>query len=300
MSALDTMTPLISGPWLDADGNPIRVRPLPGLHPNAIRELADSYPGVMSRALKQLLGACCGLAGTKLGPIDFTGCWFPEEPCTVLRPCLTLAIDAEVRRWITEVGETGLPGPVWCVFSEPEVAVYVSDDLAAFIATLRDRTCRGGMTPWLQRMTDEARAVWSRRRALALRPYQACDSDKAIRGWLAGLPLDAYVYDLRRPTAARGWPYGLAGPTGRLYRCGRLPVFAVAGAPSEGWQARDPEAEAIHALQQPDAEKAGAGISRLRPKPVTRTHGPIVRAMHHTPAPIQRRQTAARELRPCA
>jgi hypothetical protein len=118
--------------------------------------------------------------------------------------------------------------------------VYVCDDLATFVATLREHTCRGEMRAWLQHLTAQARTVWSRRHALAMRPHEAYHSDRAIRGWLVGLPFDAYVYDLRAPSTARGWPYGVAGPLGRLYRCGRLPVFAVAGLPSEGWRAAHP------------------------------------------------------------
>jgi hypothetical protein len=69
------------------------------------------------------------LAATELGSVDFTGCWFRAEPCPVFRPCLTLAVDDNGRRWIAEIGHKGLPGPIWCVFADPQVAVYVSDDL---------------------------------------------------------------------------------------------------------------------------------------------------------------------------
>ncbi len=148
----------------------------------------------------------------------------------------TLAIDDAGRRWIGEMGEKDLPGPIWCVFPDPKVAVYISDDLAAFIAMLRSNARRGETLKWLQDLSAQARTVWNRRHALARRPYELHESDEQIRGWLAGLPFDAYVYDLRRPTIVRGWPYGLAGPSSRLYRCGRLPVFAVAGSPSEGWR----------------------------------------------------------------
>src|SRR6267378_8139063 len=240
MSAPDTLMPLVSAPWLDADGHPLSVRSLSGLRPEVIQNLESSYPGILKPAMKTLLGTCCGLAGTELGSIDFTGCWFLEEPWTVLRPALTLAIDDAERRWIAEVGDRDLPGPVWCVFSHPEVTIYVSDDLSEFMATLRERTCRGEMGAWLQNLTAQARAVWSRRHALAMRPHDAAHSDRSIRGWLLALPSDAYVYDLRRRCDARGWPYGVAGPSGRLYRCGRLPVFAVAGLPAEGWRAPRP------------------------------------------------------------
>jgi|GEM_PF-5355620 hypothetical protein len=240
MSTLDTVTPLISSPWLDANGNPLPVRSLPGLRPEGIKALECAYPGIMSPPLKDLLSACCGLADTDLGHIDFTGCCFPEEPCTVFNPCLTLAIDDTGRRWIAEVGAGDLPGPVWCVFPDPEVAVHVSDDLAAFLSTLRDHARRGQTLTWLHELTATARAVWSHRRTLALRPHSVNRSDKEIRRWLASLPSDAYVYDLRTRSRARGWPYGVAGPSGRLYRCGRLPVFAVAGSPSEGWRVGHP------------------------------------------------------------
>lgn len=240
MSTLDTMAPFISAPWSDRDGHSLPVRALPGLRSEVLRELKFSYPG-LSLAYREFLGACSGFAGTALGHIDFTGCWYPQEACPVFNPCLTLAIDDEGRRWITEMSEDGLPGCVWCLFADPEVAVYVSDDLTTFIATLHERTCQGQLFSWLQDLTAQAHAIWKHRRSLALRPYQAVEADTEIAAWLATLPADAYVYDLRTPTAARGWPYGLAGPTGRLFRYRRLPVFAVAGPSSEGSRVRDPQ-----------------------------------------------------------
>ncbi len=240
MSATATIMPVVSAPWLNADGNPLSVIPLPGLRSDVIQSLECAYPGILSPPMKALLGSCCGLAATELGSIDFTGCWFLEEPSTVFRPALTLAIDDAERRWIAEIGNKGLPGPIWCVFPDPEVAVYVSDDLAAFVATIREHTCRGEMRTWLHGLTAQARTVWSRRHASALRPDEAARSDGAIRNWLLRLPSDAYVYDLRAQGIARGWPYGAAGPTGRLYRCGRLLVFAVGGLPAEGRRAPRP------------------------------------------------------------
>jgi hypothetical protein len=97
---------------------------------------------------------------------------------------------------------------------------------------LRRSAVEGRTLIWLQGLLAQAHVVWSRRRTLALRSFDSCSSDGAIRAWLASLPFDAYVYDLRHCTPARGWPYGLAGPSARLYRCGQLPVFAVAGWPA--------------------------------------------------------------------
>jgi hypothetical protein len=241
MSKSDTMTPLLSMPWIDASGKSLAVRSLPGLRPELIKTLKSTYPGIINPSIQALLATCCGLADTDLGHIDFTGCSFPEEPCSVFQPCLTLAIDDAGRRWIAEVGNKGLPGPVWCVFPDPQVAVHISDDLPAFLATLHEHAHRGRTLAWLQELSASAHAIWAHRRALALRPYRANDSDEEIRSWLSGLPADAYVYDLRRPSSVRGWPYGVAGPSARLYRCGRLPVFAVAGSPAEGWRAGQPE-----------------------------------------------------------
>ena len=76
--------------------------------------------------------------------------------------------------------------------------------------------------------------VWAHRQPLAQEARERCRGDTALRGWLAALPLDASIYDLRAPSPARGWPYGLVGPDSRLYRCGRLPVFAVTAGPSAG------------------------------------------------------------------
>lgn len=268
MSASDTTMPLISAPWLSVKGNPLSVVPLPGLRQEVIQGLECSYPGILSSAMKELLSHSCGLAGTELGSIDFTGCWFLEEPHAVFRPALTLAIDDAERRWIAEVGNADLPGPIWCVFSHPEVAVYVSDDLASFLETLHERTGQGVVGHWLDELTAQARAVWLQRHAWAIRPHEAHRSDPAIRGWLRTLPAGAYIYDLRARSAVRGWPYGVAGPSGRHYRCGRLPVFAVAGAPTEGWRASRRRARVAHA-KTPALEKVSFAIetagSRRRP-----------------------------------
>jgi hypothetical protein len=234
-------TPWLSTPWITIDGKELPVRALPGLAPASIKTLESGFPGLITPAMKQLLEGCCGLADSELGHVDFTGCCFPAEPCAVFNPCLTLAIDDCGRRFIAEVREEGLPGPVWCVFPDPEVALHVSDDLQSFVAALQNTTCRGECLAWLRDLNATASAVWSYRRALALRPFSLYHSHEEIRGWLSCLPPDAYVYDLRRQHRVRGWPYGVAGPAGRLYRCGRLPVFAVAGTPAEGWHAGPPE-----------------------------------------------------------
>ncbi len=307
MSTTDTMTPLVSVPWVDAHGHSLPERALPGLRPEVIQNLECSFPGIITSDLKALLGTCCGLAETELGSIDFTGCWFPEEPCGVFRPCLTLAIDDAGRRWIGESGEKGLPGPIWCVFPNPKVAVYVADDLPAFIAALRAHASRGDTFEWLQDLSIRARTVWNRRHALARRPYELQESDVQVRGWLAGLPIDAYVYDLRTPRITCGWPYGLAGPSGRLYRCGRLPVFAVAGSPSEGWRqkfsATNPPTYP-GARARPDVGDLAAPRNRRKPHPF-RGHPPhwpatIQGALRGRPEPPLRCAAETRELPACA
>jgi hypothetical protein len=63
--------------------------------------------------VKALLGTRCGLAGTAIGSIDFTGCWFLEEPHAVFRPALTLAVDDAERRWIAEMGDKDLPASLF-------------------------------------------------------------------------------------------------------------------------------------------------------------------------------------------
>ena len=286
MSTRDTMTPLLSTPWVDASGKTLSVRTLPGLRPELIKTLSSTYPGIINPTVQSLLATSCGLADTELGLIDFTGCCFPEEPCAVFHPCLTMAIDDAGRRWIAEVGNGDVPGPVWCVFPEPQVAVHVSDDLSTFVATLHEHAHRGQTLAWLQELSAGAQAVWTRRRALALRPYRAYNQDNEIRGWLSGLPSDAYVYDLRRPSTIRGWPYGVAGPSARLYRCGRLPVFAVAGSPTEGWRAGEPETTSpIHPIAARSLE--------MPPPRVLTARRP--RALHEFGGPVN-----TVELRPCA
>jgi len=206
---------------------------VPGLSAQAIQGLEATYPGTLTADMRSLLRKTCGLTAAEFGTIDFTSRWHPEEPISVFRPCLTLAIDDEGRRWIAETSRNqGLPGPVWCVLPDPAVTLHVSNDLSDFLSTLKEVAEPGQLCKWLRSLQRDARAIWAQRRALAQVSYETCRQDRALRGWLSMLPYDAHIYDLRAPAALRGWPYGLAGPEGRLYRCGRLPVFAVSTAPS--------------------------------------------------------------------
>lgn len=263
MSIADTMVPLVAGPWLDAAGRPLPVAALPGLSPEAIQGLEASFPGTLNPSLRELLRHCCGLAGTELGSIDFTGRWFPEEPLAVLRPCLTLAIDEAGRRWIAETaGGSESTGPVWCVFPDPKVAVFVADRLATFLAALKDAAIHGRTRVWMRALTAQARTVWSHRHQMAAYSHDRCRTDSSLRSWLWQLPFDAYVYDLRSELPARGWPYGLAGYAGRLFRCGRLPVFAVAGwPPSSGRMERRLESVSEGAAADVLAHRARAAQS---------------------------------------
>jgi hypothetical protein len=183
----------------------------------------------------------------------------------------------------------------------------VSDDLAAFVAALGERTGRGEMQAWLHDLTTQASAVWSRRYAWALRPHEAAHLDRGIRGWLLRLPLDAYVYDLRAPRTPRGWPYGLLGPSGRQYRCGRLPVFAVAGLPAEGWRAPHPTARDVTPWAPARAEVSFAiATPPSGRKSRTNPENPGTEPLSRRPAACPRRppipgaQTAVSGLRPCA
>jgi hypothetical protein len=233
MSTHDNVVPLLPAPGTRIAGGALRFSHAPGLRLEAIQGLEASYPGILTDEMRSLLQATCGLTAAEFGTIDFTSRWHPAESLNVFHPCLTLATDDEGRRWIAETSRLrGLPGPVWCVLPEPAVAIYASDDLGALLSTLDDRTRRGRLSKWLRSLDQEARTVWACRQTLARESYRNCQHDRGVRGWLAELPFDAYVYDLRVPSALRGWPYGMAGPDGRLFRCGHLPVFAVSASPS--------------------------------------------------------------------
>ena len=233
MSTRDTMVPFLSAPATELAAEAPATRAVPGLSANAIHGLAASYPGTLTREMRSLLENTCGYTADQFGTIDFTGRWHPSEPLAVFRPCLTLALDDDGRRWIAETSRhQGLPGPVWCLSPQPEVALYVSDDLAGFLAKLGHCSRRGGLSKWLHSLQRMAREVWAHRDNLAEQSQESCRNDRELRRWLAVLPFDAHVYDLRIPSAMRGWPYGLAGPEGRLHRCGKLPVFAVTACPT--------------------------------------------------------------------
>jgi hypothetical protein len=181
-----------------------------------------------------------------------------------------LAIDDQGRRWIAEGAEDdGLPGPVWCIFPEPKVALYVKDDLAQFLSDLKHKTTAGDIDSWLRALTLEARVVWKHRTRSGLRSGGKYDPD--LRNWVATLPADAHVYDLRAPALIRGWPYGVAGPTGRYYRFGRASVFAVSGPPAaDRWSRHLSEIALRFPIAQPAAQVAALG----RTLPMRSTRAP--------------------------
>ena len=238
LSTADKVVPFLPAPAAAPSSGRLEFTPVPGLTPEAIQGLEASYPGTLTDTMHAFLRTSCGLTAAELGTIDFTGRWHPEEPISVFRPCLTLASDGEGRRWIAETSRAqGLPGPVWCILREPAVAIYVTNELGSFLTALEETVRHGRLSQWLRSLRQEARTVWTCRHALARKSYERCHQDRALRGWLAELPFDARIYDLRAQSALRGWPYGLAGPDGRLYRCGRLPLFAICASPSSsGWR----------------------------------------------------------------
>jgi hypothetical protein len=229
MSTHDAMMHMLLKPWRRGARDCLAT-PLPGLRPEVIESLAASSAGLINGAMGRLLLRSCGIAGTVLGDIDFTGQWYPEETLAVLRPCLSLTVDDRGRRWLAETREErgGVPGPIWCVFPDPPVTVHVSEDLLTFLALLREATLAERTLKWLQGITASAHAIWRNRQLAAAYSHTVCRADARIRGWLPELPLDARIYDLRIPTVLRGWPHGAAGSSGHHYRCGRLPLFAVA------------------------------------------------------------------------
>jgi hypothetical protein len=230
MSPVDTMMPLLQGQWVGRGGEPLPVTPLPALRREAIDNLELQWSGNLTPEMRTILQRSCGLSGTPLGSIDFTGCWYPEEPLAIFRPSLTLAMDEQGRRWIAEVGKMrGLPGPVWCVFPRPEVVMFVDRNLADFLVQLHTNIRRETVAQWLTSLQIRARTLWASRYARAMAVPVAFRRLRELRGWLAGLPMNAWVYDLRSPGLRRGLPYGLARERGELRRCGRLPVFAFAG-----------------------------------------------------------------------
>lgn len=269
MSTVNTMLPFLSAPWRTASGEPLPVRPLPPLQASAIEGLDAQFSGHLTPEFRKVLRAACGLEGSALGSIDFTGAWHPEEPLGVLRPCLTLAIDARNRRWIAETGRReGLPGPVWCIFEQPQVAVYVTEAVSDFILTLHEHTQAGSIGRWLHGLEEAAKRVWSHRGALAFHSRQACGSDASVRNWLYQLPRDARVYDLRFPHFGVGWPYGAAGVTSRLHRCGREPLFAVSGFPAPTqWADYLAEVAARQETPEPAAVRHARRAARTREVP---------------------------------
>jgi hypothetical protein len=239
----NTMLPALSDPGTNANGQalpaetlPIEAlpfRPGPGLSCSAIDSLRTTFAGTLTSEHETLLRRSCGLDDTPLGYVDFTGQWHDEERLSVFRPCLTVAVDAQGRRWIAETSRThGLPGPVWCVLRDPQVVVFVSDDLREFLELLDRHTLADSVAVWLQDIDNAARRAWRHRGALAFQSRQECGHDRQVRAWLLQLPRDSRVYDLRSPSFGAGWPYGVAGGCGRLHRCGRELLFAVSGFPA--------------------------------------------------------------------
>jgi len=240
MSSLDTMMPLLQGPWIGRGGEPLSIAPLPPVRSEAITNLEAHWTGALSPQMREVLQRTCGLSGTPLGSIDFTGRWFPEEPLSIFRPSLTLAEDEHGCRWIAELGKPrGLPGPIWCIFAKPEVALLIDRDLGDFLQRLHAHVRRESVSDWLNTLNIRARKLWASRHGRAIGIPVAFSRLKELRGWLSGLPANAWIYDLRAPGVYRGLPYGLMHERGPLCRCGRLPVFAFTGSVGPSASAMD-------------------------------------------------------------
>ena len=230
MSPADTMVPLLCRPWVARDGEKTLGTPLPPLSREAVNNLDSHWTGVVTPQMRQILQLSCGVSGTPVGNLDFTGRWYPAEPLPIFRPSITLTIDDKGRRWIAEVHKNrGLPGPVWCVLPQPEVAMFVDRTIADFLLRLHRETRRDTLSQWLTMLGIRARTLWATRHARAVAVPAAFSRLRELRGWLASLPVNAWIYDLRAPGVRRGLPYGLMRERGAVCRCGSLPVFAFVG-----------------------------------------------------------------------
>ena len=265
MSPLDNLVPLLRGAWTQPTAEDPPIVPLPGVQSETLSHLQTRWSGFLTTDMRQLLQLTCGLSDTPLGPIDFTGQWYPEESLSIFRPCLTLAVDGQDRRWVAEVGKTrGLPGPVWCIAPAPKVALLVDRSLADFLVRLHQHVRRGTTSTWLTQLTIQARRLWARRYLRAMAMPVAIDRLREIRGWLGRLPVNAWVYDLRAPAISRGLPYGVAPDPSHVFRCGRLPIFAVVGAAGSASALSDAPSVAGDETTGSEMNRPHEGIAALR------------------------------------
>ncbi len=110
--------------------------------------------------------------------------------------------------------------------------MFVDRTLGDFLLRLHQEMRRDTLSQWLTILRIRARTLWATRHARAIGVPEAFSRLRELRGWLAGLPVNAWIYDLRTPRVRRGLPYGLTRERGAACRCGTLPVFAFVG--SEG------------------------------------------------------------------
>jgi hypothetical protein len=210
----------------------VSVEPTPGLDPGMVAILRRTLPARLTPEFERLLRAMCGFATTTAQAGELTDREFARESSPVVRPSLTLAVDDKGRRWIAETVTTaGIPGPVWCVYDNPRVVVYVSADVREFVDMVLQQGEQHALSGWLQSLDLAAERTWQRRGTLAFQSRQHCSQDPRVRPWLLQLPRDARVYDLRSASFGDAWPYGAAGTGGRLHRCERELLFAVSGFP---------------------------------------------------------------------
>lgn len=219
-------------PRARGDALPASDHPTPHLDPATVRLLREVFPARLTPAFEGLLRDLCTGTASNPGASDATDHARTRESLAVLRPCLTLAIDERGCRWIAEtVTSSGIPGPVWCVYENPRVAVYIGADVREFLGTVLRQCEHRSMSGWLQSVKAAAERTWQRRGTLAFQSRQDCSADPRVRAWLLRLPRDARVYDLRSASFGDAWPYGAAGAAGRLHRCERELLFAVSGFP---------------------------------------------------------------------
>src|SRR3569833_1795364 len=114
MSRVDAVMPLLHRPWIGRHGEQLPIVPLSGIRQEAITNLEAHWTGILTPEMREVLRRTCGLFVMPLGSIDFTGRWFPEEPLSIFRPSITLAIVVLGCCWVVVFGLCrGLLGPVW-------------------------------------------------------------------------------------------------------------------------------------------------------------------------------------------
>jgi len=223
---------------VDAEGEPVVLKLLPGLRSDEIDSLQKSVGQPLPEELRILLSFCSGIDGC-LETIDFTGAHMSFEQKEIFPNGLPIAHDGFGNFWVLDITpQTRKAAPVFFACHDAPVILYQSPDIASFLEEVFRMN-----TPPHKSLVDDVHEdrlfeVWGKNPGVTDHPTASVSSDPVVRSFALGLPEHFQIVDLRTVSPGMGFSWGRYGPRTEVRRHGYQRIFAYAKPPRTGLWAK--------------------------------------------------------------